>query len=58
MIRIQTLIFYIFVHYLQNRTNMTKKNAIPIDLYNFQVKLKMYMVIQEYICKVDKKRGV
>ena len=33
-----------------------KKNQTPIDLYNFQVKLKTHMVIQEYRCKVNNKQ--
>ena len=32
-----------------------KKKVMPIDLYNFQVKLKTHMVIQEYWCKVCNK---
>ena len=32
-----------------------KKKEMPIDLYNFQVKLKTHMVIQEYRCKVYNK---
>ena len=32
-----------------------KKKEMPIELYNFQVKLKTHMVIQEYRCKVYNK---
>ena len=32
-----------------------KKKEMPIDLYNFQVKLKSHMVTQEYRCKVYNK---
>ena len=40
----------------QMSMNGGTKNAIPIDLYSFQVKLKTRMVVEEYRCNMFNKQ--